>query len=136
MTITGVNHVTLSCTDLDRAVRFYRDRLGGVLRALWADGAYLELGTLWLCLARARSAAPATDYSHLALDVAPGGLAALRERLADLPRWQENRSEGESLYVLDPDGHRLELHEGDLASRLAHCRARPEKGVEIFDPPA
>ncbi len=36
--------------------------------------------------------------------------------------------EGGTLYVLDPDGHKLELHLGDLASRLAHYRkTRPEK---------
>jgi catechol 2,3-dioxygenase-like lactoylglutathione lyase family enzyme len=135
MAITGVNHVTLSCTALDRSIAFYRDRLGAVLRARWPDGAYLELGALWLCLARSRAAAPAADYSHIALDVTPGSFAALQNRLADLPTWQKNHSEGDSVYVLDPDGHKLEVHAGDLASRLAHYRAHPEKGVEIFDPP-
>jgi hypothetical protein len=45
--------------------------------------------------------------------------------------WKDNRSEGASLYFLDPDGHRLELHVGSLASRLAAYQANPKSGVTI-----
>jgi len=43
-----------------------------VLRARWADGAYLEAGTLWLCLSEDADAAGAVraDYTHYAFDVA------------------------------------------------------------------
>jgi hypothetical protein len=37
------------------------------------------------------------------------------------------------LIVVDPDGHKLEAHVGDLASRLAACRQRPYAGMKFFD---
>ena len=44
-----------------------------------------------------------------------------------------NSSEGESFYFLDPDEHRLELHAGNLVSRLKQCRRQPYAGMEFFD---
>lgn len=43
--------------------------------------------------------------------------------------WQSNRSEGHSLYLLDPDDHQLEIHVGTLASRLAALSERPYPGL-------
>jgi hypothetical protein len=40
--------------------------------------------------------------------------------------------EGDSLYLLGPDGHKLELHIGDWRSRLAAYRRRPHDGMEFF----
>jgi hypothetical protein len=47
--------------------------------------------------------------------------------------WQENRSEGASLYFLDPDGHKLEIHAGDWQTRLAAMKQDPwEPDIEYF----
>lgn len=134
--VTGLNHVTLAVADLDRSVSFYRDVLGLELRAIWKDGAYMEAGTLWLCLSVDPKAEHARrdDYTHLAFDVSAGDFdrlsAAVRVR-ADV--WKENRSEGASLYFLDPDGHKLELHVGSLASRLKHYRTHPSSDRLLLD---
>jgi catechol 2,3-dioxygenase-like lactoylglutathione lyase family enzyme len=129
--ITGVNHVTLVVADLDRALGFYQDGLGLRLRARGPCMAYVEGGALWLCLELGKPH-PARDDSHIAFSVTPVGFARLSNRLNDAPRWKENRSEGASLYLLDPDGHKLELHVGSLASRLEHyAKTRPH--IQIFD---
>ena len=136
MAVTGVNHITLAVADLDRAIVFYRDVLGCRLRAIWAGGAYLEAGSLWLCLSLGTYAAtaPVSDDSHIALRVSKDDYAALHERLvAQCPIWKQNRSEGASTYFLDPDGHKLEIHVGSLESRLDHYRNNAEIGVRVID---
>ena len=126
--MTGLNHVTLAVRDLGRALGFYNGVLGMARRAVWPEGAYLEAGDLWLCLSvdpDAR-ATPYPDYTHIALSVEPEAFAELAARIeAAATLWRANRSEGASLYFLDPDGHRLELHVGSLASRLDHYKANP-----------
>jgi catechol 2,3-dioxygenase-like lactoylglutathione lyase family enzyme len=135
MTITGVSHVSLAVRELGRALAFYVDVLGARLRARWARGAYLELGALWLCLELdARAGAPAGD-SHIALSVGAAEFSAIAERVraSGATLWKENRSEGASLYFLDEDGHKLELHVGDLRSRLLACRAQPYDDMRFYD---
>ena len=131
--VAGLNHLTLAVSDLERSVAFYRDLLGMELRARWVEGAYLEAGTLWLCLTLDEVAPPRSDYTHVAFDVAAEAFPALSGRIrAAAPLWQENSSEGPSLYFLDSDGHRLELHVGCLESRLAHYRAHPGLGRAVY----
>ncbi len=126
--ITGVNHVTLVTADLDRALGFWRDRLRLRLRARGPRFAYLEGGSLWLCLELGKPA-PGGDDSHVALSCTQADFARLAERLDDVPHWKTNRSEGASLYIRDPDGHKLEIHLGTLESRLAHYRRTRPEGV-------
>ncbi len=133
MTVTGLNHVTLAVRALERSLRFYVEVLGARRRARWARGAYLELGSLWLCLELDPRVAPRADDSHLALSTSAAAFPPLAAAIvaSGAALWKENRSEGASLYFLDPDGHKLELHAGDLRTRLEACRARPYEEQEL-----
>lgn len=134
--VRALNHITLAVGDLPRSLGFYRDVLGFALRAEWPQGAYLEAGDLWLCLTLDEQAqtAPHPDYTHIALDVAAADFETLSERIgATATIWKSNRSEGDSLYFLDPDGHKLELHVGTLATRLQHYRQRPVPGRIVYE---
>ena len=125
--IRGLNHLTLAVRDVERAVAFYRDVLEFDVAKHWPGGAYLTAGPLWLCLSHDPETrhAPAPDYTHAAFDVAAEDFHTLADqiRASGATVWKENRSEGDSLYFLDPDGHKLELHVGTLASRLAQMAA-------------
>jgi catechol 2,3-dioxygenase-like lactoylglutathione lyase family enzyme len=131
--VRGLNHLTLAVADLNRSITFYRDVLGCELRATWNEGAYLEAGSLWICLSvEPKPITLREDYTHYAFDTNEEEFEALSGRIRNHARiWKENRSEGASLYFRDPDGHRLELHVGSLASRIEHYRNHPETGVTI-----
>jgi len=135
MTVRGLNHLTLSVSDLSRSIAFYRDGLGLTLDAEWPEGAYLSVGNLWLCLSldAATRHGPSDEYTHIAFDVAAADFANIVERLtaAGSKAWRDNKSEGSSHYVLDPDGHKLELHVGNLESRLDHYRQSSRADVTV-----
>lgn len=135
MTITGLNHITLAVADLERSLAFYRDILGCVVRAVWSDGAYLEAGTIWLCLSRDDTvrSLPHPDYTHIAFSISDEDYVVISEKLRlNCVIWKENKSEGASVYFLDPDGHKLEIHIGSLETRLRHYLENPSKGVQVF----
>jgi len=129
--LTGLNHITLSVSDLARSLQFYQQLLGFQLEVQWARGAYLSLPGFWLCLSLGE-VKPAQDYSHLAFSISAQDFAdfAAKLRAAAVVEWQQNSSEGASLYLLDPDGHQLEIHCGSLQSRLASLRQQPYTGLQ------
>lgn len=137
--LSGLNHLTLAVTDLDRSVGFYRELLQLHLEAQWDSGAYLSLPGLWLCLSLdpSRKTEPAADYTHYAFSTCTENFPVLVARLnaAQVVSWRDNRSEGDSFYFLDPDGHKLEVHVGDLASRLKACRQAPYAAMAFFTAP-
>ena len=135
--LAGFNHLTLAVAQLPRSVDFYHQVLGFRLEARWARGAYLSLGDLWLCLALDQVQAQdlRRNYTHYAFSITQQHFSAFAQRLreAGVALWKQDKSEGESLYFLDPDGHQLEAHVSDLRSRLAACRAKPYEGMQFFD---
>jgi len=139
--IQGINHLTLAVRDVGESFAFYRDALGFRPVAKWPKGAYFLAGDLWVALVldpEVRAGA-LPEYTHVAFTVAPEDFEAAAERIraAGAAVWQENRSEGDSLYFLDPTGHKLEIHATDLAERIRSARENPWVGLEILqDAPA
>lgn len=137
--LSGLNHLTLAVSELAASVAFYQQLPGMRLHARWDSGAYFSCGELWLCLSldpmRLKTPPETSDYTHYAFSVAAEQFAEVTAQLAvwGTVVWKENRSEGESYYFLDPDGHKLELHVGSLAQRLAACRERPYAGMVFYD---
>jgi len=132
--LTGINHLTLATNCLTTSFNFYVQVVGFTPRARWQRGAYLSLGELWLCLSL-DPASPAGDYTHYAFSISEENIPLFREKLLTFGaiEWKSNQSEGESIYFLDPDGHKLEAHCGTLESRLNTCRQSPYEGMIFFD---
>jgi len=139
--LTGLNHITLAVRDLEKSLHFYVVLLGFKLHAKWDGGAYLSLGELWLCLSRDMSEVnieqqgfSGQDYSHVAFSIAAEHFADFSHYLEanNVMQWKQNKSEGESLYILDPDGHQLEIHVGSLDTRLKSLDASVYRNLEVF----
>jgi len=135
--ITGINHITFSIRDTEESFRFYTEVLGFRAVAKWPKGAYLLAGETWIALVldseRLRTGA-LPEYSHIAFSVSSSDFDTLVTRIkaSGATIWQDNWTEGDSLYFLDPNGHKLEIHASDLAARLRSAKATPWEGLEIL----
>ncbi|KZN47880.1 VOC family protein [Pseudoalteromonas luteoviolacea] len=135
--ITGLNHITLSITDLSCSIGFYKS-LGATLHVSWQNGAYLSFGDLWLCLNLHHNPNSSfnteSDYTHFALNIDAKDFGGFRTKVEalNIQYWQQNTSEGDSMYILDPNRHKLEIHVGSLQSRLESLKANPYKGLTWY----
>jgi catechol-2,3-dioxygenase len=138
--IGGINHVTLSVTDLESSFEFYKNVLGfRPLAKRRNKSAYFLSGSSWVALVvdPSKSSEVPKHYAHIAFSVERSGFREVASRIIDSGAkiWQENSSPGESLYFLDPSGNKLEIHAGDWRSRLKWLRENPSPEVEVYDPP-
>jgi catechol 2,3-dioxygenase-like lactoylglutathione lyase family enzyme len=134
--ISGINHITLAVRDADDSIVFYSQTLGCKIAARWPRGAYLVAGDVWICLVQDDHVRHAVlpEYTHVAFTVASEHFHDLCERIraSGACIWQENSTEGASLYFLDPNGHKLEIHASDLQARLRAIERQPWDGLEVF----
>ena len=128
--IDGLNHITITVSDIQMSLDFYSKILGFNGHVVWDTGAYLSNSGVWLCLSLGNPI-PSKDYSHIALSVPESEFLELSKTIigADTRQWKTNCSEGESLYFLDPDGHKLEIHVGGLQQRLKNLKSNPYSGL-------
>tara|TARA_B100002049_G_scaffold230580_1_gene207553 strand:+ start:533 stop:931 length:399 start_codon:yes stop_codon:yes gene_type:complete len=128
--LNGLNHITIAVSDIEKSLTFYTEVLGFTGHVAWDFGAYLSINGVWLCLSL-DTPAPSTDYSHIAWSIEKSDFPLLYEKVisSGAKQWKTNKSEGDSLYFLDPDGHKLEIHVGGLAQRLASLKNKPYKGL-------
>ena len=127
--INGINHVTLAVNNIDKAFKYYKDILGLKPVVKWKNGEYFCAGDTWIALNQDTkvSETKRLDYSHIAFTCSSSDFQVLKSRLLDYGcvEWTKNESEGDSFYFLDPDGHKFEIHVGDLRSRLKDMKENP-----------
>ncbi|MBI3039456.1 VOC family protein [bacterium] len=121
--ISGINHITLAVRNIEESFKFYQDVLGLKPIQKSASSAYFLAGDTWIALTKDRTArsAPLPEYTHIAFSVSLTNFMEMKERInqSGAKEWQKNKSEGESHYFIDPDGHKLEIHASDLEARIS-----------------
>lgn len=108
--ISGMNHITLAVTDIDRSFDFYQKVLGLKPLVKWEKGAYFLVGDFWFCLNVDARRKRNPCYTHYAL-VTKDNFEIMTQKILDFGTciFKENTSPGTSLYFLDPDDHKLEF---------------------------
>ncbi len=136
--LLGINHITLTVQNLEEDFSFYRDILGLTpLCKIKNKSAYFLCGKDWLVLVedRQKSNSQKNDsYAHLAFSVGNDEFVLMSEKIkkAKVVIWQNNKSEGDSLYFLDPSGNKLEIHLGDWESRITSLKENFKNEIEFF----
>lgn len=123
--INGMNHITLAVEDIDRSFQFYHDVLGLTPLVKWDKGAYFLVGDFWFCLNVDEKREPAGCYTHYAFTVLDSDFDNFVQKIiqSGATIFKDNSSPGKSLYFLDPDGHKLEIHAGNWKARLEAKKA-------------
>ncbi len=120
---TRIGHVHLTVSDLDRALRFYRDALGFEITARYGpDAVFLSAGgyhhhiglNTWAGRGAQRPPAGTTGLYHFAILFADrAALAAAVRRVIENGVALEGASDhgvSEAVYLRDPDGNGVELY--------------------------
>ncbi|HSW75895.1 MAG TPA: FosX/FosE/FosI family fosfomycin resistance hydrolase [Candidatus Saccharimonadales bacterium] len=128
--IKGLSHITFICKDLEKAAHMFKHIFGA--EEVYSSGdktfsiskeRFFKVAGLWIALMEGSSVEK--TYNHIAFQVDIEDLPELEERvrslgLTILPGRKRENAEGDSLYFYDYDNHLLELHTGDLDTRLEY----------------
>jgi catechol 2,3-dioxygenase-like lactoylglutathione lyase family enzyme len=110
---SGVDHVVLHVSDVQRSKKFYTEILGMTAYREDDGQVFLHAGQQGLALFKRPGDIPLTagnDLNHLALNVASGTYETLRAELEKYGVVVSGRpGQDRCIYFRDPDGHRLQL---------------------------
>jgi catechol 2,3-dioxygenase-like lactoylglutathione lyase family enzyme len=110
---TGVDHIVLHVSDVQRSKKFYTEVLGMTPYREDDGQVFLHTGRQGVALFRKEGGARLTggnDLNHLALNVASGTYETLKAELERQGVAVSGRpGEDHCIYFRDPDGHRLQL---------------------------
>jgi catechol 2,3-dioxygenase-like lactoylglutathione lyase family enzyme len=113
--VTGINHVVLHVTDVERSKRFYMEVLGFEDRNLSVGptmkASFLRCGVQGLDLFEVANGDVhgGEEMNHMALNVAAADLDEIVAELSEIGVETSDRTPRNTVFISDPDGHRIEM---------------------------
>jgi catechol 2,3-dioxygenase-like lactoylglutathione lyase family enzyme len=112
--VTGINHVVLHVADLDRSRTFYMEALGFDDRGISVPGmkaSFLRCGMQGLDLFERADCDVhgGEEMNHMALNVDAADVELLVAGLSDAGIDAFEMTPRNSVFISDPDGHRIEM---------------------------
>jgi catechol 2,3-dioxygenase-like lactoylglutathione lyase family enzyme len=113
--VTGINHVVLHVTDVERSRRFYMEVLGFEDRNLSVGpsmkASFLRCGVQGVDLFEVANGDVhgGKEMNHMALNVAAADLDEIVAELSQIGVETSDRTPRNTVFISDPDGHRIEM---------------------------
>jgi catechol-2,3-dioxygenase len=132
--INGINHITISVKDIDSAFLFYKDvlQLKPIMKS--KRSAYFCAGKTWIALDQRDQFVPSENYSHICFNISKRQyekcIKTIKEK--NIKQWQQNETEGDSLYIFDDSENKLEIHFSTLKARIKFGKKHYGKDTEWF----
>jgi len=112
----GLDHVVLSCHNIEQMLHFYQQVLGCILERVNGNLHHLRAGTSLIDLIPAKQTGSAQNMDHFCLRIDAPDWGVIRTHLAEngvttvLPQKRYGADGyGLSIYLQDPEGNQLEL---------------------------
>ena len=132
--INGINHITISVKNIDTAFIFYRNvlKLKPVMKS--NRSAYFLAGKIWIALDQKEKYIISENYSHICFNVPKRHYNYFVKNMREnnIIEWQKNQTEGDSLYILDDSGNKLEIHFSTLKERIKYGKKHFCKDIEWY----
>jgi catechol 2,3-dioxygenase-like lactoylglutathione lyase family enzyme len=133
MKVTGINHVVLHVADVGRSKKFYMDVLGfedrGVSVGPSMNASFLRCGAQGLDLFEVSGDVHGgEEMNHMALSVDCESLDEIVTELSKLGIESSERTPRNTVFIADPDNHRIEMLPLSADERALEREARRVAG--------
>ena len=96
--------------------------------------AYFTAGKFWIALDKREPYRASENYAHISFNVPQKLYKIFIEEIKKnrIREWKKNETEGDSLYILDNSGNKLEIHYSTLKKRIQYGKLYYDRDTKWY----